>query len=76
LEQPWVGASWEGYVIEQAINHLALHRPDGEAFYFRTSDQHGLDLVLDFGGERWAVEIKLTAAPARGTWPDWTEPPT
>jgi len=28
------------------------------------SDQHEIDLVLDFGNSRWAVEIKLTANPA------------
>ena len=64
LAQPWVGASWEGFVIEQAIGLLsAIGRPF-EAYYFRTSDQHELDLVLDFGSALWAVEIKLTASPS------------
>lgn len=66
LEQPWVGASWEGFVIEQTLN--TLHATDRycEPFYFRTSDNHELDMVLNFGGERWAVEIKLTSNPSRG----------
>jgi predicted AAA+ superfamily ATPase len=63
LVQPWVGASWEGFVIEQAIAELAALGRDCEAYYFRTSDQHELDLVLDFGRERWGVEVKLTSAP-------------
>jgi hypothetical protein len=40
----------------------AIGRPF-EAYYFRTSDQHELDLVLELNGELWAVEIKLTASP-------------
>ena len=64
LAQPWVGASWEGFVIEQVLG--ALHQADQscEAFFFRTSDQHELDLVLDFGKSRWAIEIKLSSSPS------------
>jgi hypothetical protein len=63
LAQPWVGASWEGYVIEQAIGALSAHGISSQACFFRTSDGHELDLVLDLGKETWAVEIKLTASP-------------
>jgi predicted AAA+ superfamily ATPase len=63
LNQPWVGASWEGFVIEQAIGTLSAHGIPFAAYYFRTSDQHELDLVLDFGKELWAVEVKLTSEP-------------
>jgi len=63
LGQPWVGASWKGFVIEQVIGELSsLGRIFGP-YYFRTSDQYELDLVLDLGGELWAVEVKLTASP-------------
>lgn len=34
-----------------------------KAFFFRTSDSHEVDLILDWGIERWAVEIKLTSNP-------------
>lgn len=64
LSQPWVGASWEGFVIEQILGVLSALGSTAEAYYFRTSDQHELDLVLDFGKEKWAVEIKLTSSPA------------
>jgi predicted AAA+ superfamily ATPase len=63
LAQPWVGASWEGFVIEQTIGELSSRGCVFEAYYFRTSDQYELDLVLGHGRERWAVEIKLTASP-------------
>ena len=64
LAQPWVGASWEGYVIEQALGRLASQGHNFHAYYFRTADQHELDLVLDFGKEIWAVEVKLTSSPS------------
>lgn len=64
LAQPWVGASWEGFVIEQVLGFLSAIGKHVEPYYFRTSDQHELDLVLDFGRELWAVEIKLTSSPA------------
>lgn len=64
LSRPWVGASWEGFVIEQVINVLSVLGERFDAYHFRTSDQHELDLVLDFGKELWAVEVKLTASPS------------
>ncbi len=39
LKQPWVGASWEGYVVEQALGMLAALGIRYEAWYLRTSDQ-------------------------------------
>jgi len=63
LSQPWVGASWEGFVIEQALGELSSRGRSFDAYYFRTSDQYELDLVLDFGNELWAVEVKLSSSP-------------
>lgn len=63
LNQPWVGASWEGFVIEQTLGTLTASGAAFDAYYLRTSDQYEADLVLDFGRERWAIEIKLTASP-------------
>jgi predicted AAA+ superfamily ATPase len=63
LVQPWVGASWEGYVIEQTISALTATGDRSEPYFFRTSDGRELDLVLDRGSERWAFEIKLTSQP-------------
>ena len=40
LNQPWVGASWEGYVIEQIIGELAARGERVEPYFFRTSDGH------------------------------------
>lgn len=64
LVQPWVGASWEGYVIEQVIGELTSQGRAFEPYYFRTSDGYEIDLVLDLGTERWAIEVKLTGSPS------------
>ena len=62
--QPWLGHSWEGFIIEQTLATLAAAGKRAQAFFFRTSDGYGLDLVLDWGSTRWAVEIKLTSNPS------------
>jgi hypothetical protein len=62
--QPWLGHSWEGFVIEQTLSTLAAVGRQPLPFFFRTSDGYELDLVLDWGSERWAIEIKLTSDPS------------
>ena len=62
--QPWLGASWEGFVIEQTIATLHATGQRAEPYFFRTSDGYELDLVLDWGTEKWAIEIKLTSNPS------------
>lgn len=64
LTQPWVGASWEGFVIEQVLGALSSSGREFRAYHFRTSDQHELDLVVEIGNEVWAFEIKLTTSPS------------
>jgi len=66
LGQPWVGASWEGFVIEQILGRLQqLDRP-ADPYFFRTSDGLEIDLLLVMGRERWAIEVKLTSQPSPG----------
>lgn len=64
LGRPWVGASWEGYVTEQIIGTLNSRGAIFTPWFFRTSDGHEIDLLIDFGKARWAVEIKLTSSPS------------
>lgn len=64
LAQPWVGASWEGFVIEQILGHLSTLGRRHQAFHLRTSDGQEIDLLLEIDGELWAVEAKLTASPS------------
>lgn len=63
--QPWVGFSWEGFVIEQTLAAIDLLGIQAEPYFFRTSDGIESDLILDWGNERWVVEIKLTSDPTK-----------
>ena len=63
MSQPWVGASWEGFVIEQTLAMLEAVGKHADASYFRTADGYEFDLLLNMDGHRWAVEIKLTSNP-------------
>ena len=61
LSHPVVGASWEGFIVEQ----LLTVAPEGvQGFYYRTSGGAEVDLLLRFpGGQSWAIEIKRSLAP-------------
>lgn len=63
---PIVGASWQGFVIE---NLLAAAPDRTKASFYRTSAGSEIDLVLELPqGQRWAIEIKrgLTPKTAKG----------
>jgi len=58
---PVVGASWEGFIIENIIVNLS---DKWRYSYYRTSTQTEIDLVLEGPGKQvWAIEIKKSAAP-------------
>ncbi len=59
LSHPKVGASWEGYAIEEAIN---LVRPEA-AYFWATHTGAELDLLLMKRGRRYGVEVKFQDAP-------------
>jgi predicted AAA+ superfamily ATPase len=56
---PKVGASWEGYAIEEVIKAL---RPEA-SYYWATHGGAELDLLLFKGGRRIGIECKRTDAP-------------
>jgi predicted AAA+ superfamily ATPase len=64
LRHPAVGASWEGFVVEQVLSHLAACGVYVTPFCFRTSDGYEIDLLLELGGKRVAIEVKLSSRPA------------
>lgn len=66
LIQPWVGASWEGYVIQQLLTVLGHTGKPFQPYYLRTSDQHEINLVIETERELWAIEVKLTSRPTPG----------
>lgn len=61
--QPWVGASWEGWVIEQVLAHFEATGQPCQAYHFHTSDDYGLDLVLRLRNQLWALHITITSMP-------------
>lgn len=64
---PVVGASWEGFVIE---NLLAAAPGRTTASFYRTAAGAEIDLLLELPGKHglWAIEIKrgLTTSPGKG----------
>ena len=56
---PKVGASWEGYAVEEVLKAL---QPD-EAYYWATHNGAELDLLLFKRGRRIGIECKRTDAP-------------
>jgi len=63
FEKSWVGASWEGWVIEQILAARSTLPVPFHYSYFRTSDGLECDLILDTAGFREVIEIKLTSSP-------------
>jgi len=57
---PKVGASWEGYAVEEVLKALL---PD-EAYYWATYNGAEIDLILFKDGRRVGVECKRADAPA------------
>ncbi len=59
LTHPKIGASWEGYVIEEV---LAVEQAD-EAFFWATHQGAEVDLILKKNGRLLGVECKRTDTP-------------
>ena len=58
---PKLGASWEGFALEQVLSVLKTGNP----FYWATHAGAELDLLLTIGGKRVGFEFKYSDAPAR-----------
>ena len=58
---PKVGASWEGFVLEQVIHRLTAR--DEECFFWATHGGAVLDLLVIRGQRRMGFEIKRTTSP-------------
>jgi hypothetical protein len=61
LAHPKVGASWEGFIIEEIITQLRLHT--SECFFWRTYQGAELDLLVIRGRRRLGFEFKHASAP-------------
>ncbi|MBW2527929.1 MAG: DUF4143 domain-containing protein, partial [Deltaproteobacteria bacterium] len=58
---PKVGASWEGFVIEQICQHLEVR--SGDAYFWGTHAGPELDLVVRRRGRLHGFEVKRTVTP-------------
>jgi hypothetical protein len=59
LTSPWVGASWEGFALEQVLALI----PHDRAFFWGTHQGAEMDLLLQRGTKLYGVEIKRVDAP-------------
>lgn len=66
LGHPVVGYSFESYVIENIVSYFTRWN----AFFYRDSTGNEIDLVLEKGTKKIAIEIKLSTAPKveKGFW--------
>ena len=58
---PKLGASWEGFALEQVIQRLGLRSE--EVFFWGVHTGAELDLVIRHKGRLWGVEAKYREAP-------------
>jgi hypothetical protein len=65
LAHPVRGASWETFVVEDILRREAVAHPGSQAFFWRTAAGAEVDLVIERGARRIAVEVKT----ARGDHP-------
>jgi len=61
LNHPKLGASWEGFVIEEVIRVSEV--PAEQIFFWGIHGQVELDLLIFRNGKRWGIEVKYQDAP-------------
>lgn len=59
LGHPRLGASWEGFTLEQVLSVLCPN----EAYFWATQSGAELDLLFFSGGQRFGIECKFNEAP-------------
>jgi predicted AAA+ superfamily ATPase len=60
FSHPKLGASWEGFALEQIVSRLGAER---DAFFYRTHAGAELDLFVERQGRRFGFELKHADAP-------------
>ncbi|MFC2116070.1 ATP-binding protein [Bacteroidota bacterium] len=59
LGHPVFGSSWEGYCIENIVTQFY----DWQSYFYRTSSGNEIDLILEKGSKKLAIEFKASTAP-------------
>lgn len=62
LSHPKLGASWEGFALEETIRCLQLK--EDEVFFWGVHTGAELDLVFEKKGKLYGIEMKYTQAPS------------
>jgi uncharacterized protein len=62
MGHPMFGASWEGLGVENILAEF----PDWDGYFYRTASGTEIDLVLEKGRKKVAIELKASVAPAVG----------
>jgi len=60
MGHPAFGESWEGLVIENILSEL----PDWDGYFYRTASGVEIDLILEQGLKKIAIECKASTAPS------------
>lgn len=63
LLHPKLGASWEGFALEEIIRHY--HLPDNEVYFWGTHNNAELDLLIFYKGKRLGFEFKYSSVPKK-----------
>lgn len=63
LAHPKLGASWEGFALENVC--FVLGKRQEELYFYRTHAGAELDLFWQHDGKNWGVEFKYTDAPRK-----------
>lgn len=61
LSNPKLGASWEGFALEQVLKYFEVDSED--AYFWAVHEQGELDLFFQKNGKRIGVEFKFTSSP-------------
>jgi predicted AAA+ superfamily ATPase len=66
LGHPVIGNSWEGMAIENILSNVT----DWNCYFYRSSNGDEIDLILEKGEKRMAIECKASTAPklTKGFW--------
>ena len=59
MGHPKVGASWEGFALEQSL--IALRQP--EAYFWSAYSGGEIDLIVEREGKRYGIEFKYSESP-------------
>ncbi len=62
MGHPVFGSSWEGYAIENILNRFS----GWQSYFYRTSSGNEIDLILEKGQQKVAVEFKSSMSPKPG----------